>query len=46
MQDRLYTIRAKGEDALSNDKRTAYVEAVERDMNAAAMLDLVENELT
>ncbi len=45
MQDRLYTIRAKGEDALSNDKRTAYVEAVERDMNAAAMLDLVENEL-
>ena len=45
MQDRLYSIRAKGEDALSNDKRTAYVEAVERDMNAAAMLDVVENEL-
>ena len=45
MQDRLYSIRAVGEDTLSTGKRTNYVEAIQRDMNAAAMLDAVENKL-
>ena len=45
MQDRLYTIRAVGEDQLSTDKRTTYVENIQRDMNAAAMLDAVEMQL-
>ena len=45
MQDRLYSIRAIGEDSLSTEKRTNYVEAIQRDMNAAAMLDAVENRL-
>ena len=45
MQDRLYSIRAIGEDSLSTGKRTNYVEAIQRDMNAAAMLDAVENKL-
>ena len=45
MQDRLYSIRAIGEDTLSTGKRTNYVEAIQRDMNAAAMLDAVENKL-
>jgi hypothetical protein len=45
MQDRLYTIRAVGEDQLSTDKRTTYVEDIQRDMNAAAMLDAVEMQL-
>lgn len=45
MQDRLYSVRAKGEDALSTERRTQYVEAIQRDMNAAAMLDAVENQL-
>jgi hypothetical protein len=45
MQDRLYSIRAIGEDTLSTEKRTNYVEAIQRDMNAAAMLDAVENKL-
>ena len=45
MQDRLYSIRAIGEDTLSTEKRTNYVEAIQRDMNAAAMLDAVENRL-
>ena len=45
MQDRLYSIRAVGEDTLSTEKRTKYVEGIQRDMNAAAMLDAVENQL-
>jgi len=45
MQDRLYSVRAKGEDTLSTERRTQYVEAIQRDMNAAAMLDAVENQL-
>ena len=45
MQDRLYSIRAIGEDTLSTEKRTKYVEGIQRDMNAAAMLDAVENQL-
>ena len=45
MQDRLYSIRAVGEDILSTEKRTKYVEGIQRDMNAAAMLDAVENQL-
>ena len=45
MQDRLYSIRAIGEDTLSTEKRTKYVEGIQRDMNAASMLDAVENQL-
>tara|TARA_B000000557_G_scaffold264058_1_gene268337 strand:- start:234 stop:2609 length:2376 start_codon:yes stop_codon:yes gene_type:complete len=45
MQDRLYSIRAIGEDTLSTEKRTKYVEGIQRDMNAAALLDSIENQL-
>jgi len=45
MQDRLYSIKAVGQDQLATEKRTKYVEGVQRDMNAAAMLDAVENQL-
>ena len=45
MQDRLYSIKAVGQDQLATEKRTQYVEGVQRDMNAAAMLDAVENQL-
>ena len=45
MQDRLYSIKAVGQDQLATEKRTKYVEGIQRDMNAAAMLDAVENQL-
>ena len=45
MQDRLYNVRAIGEDPISTGKRTKYVEGVQRDMNTNAMLDLIEAEL-
>jgi len=45
MQDRLYNVRAVGEDPISTGKRTKYVEGVQRDMNTNAMLDLIEAEL-
>ena len=45
MQDRLYSIKAVGQDQLTTEKRTKYVEGIQRDMNAAAMLDAVENQL-
>lgn len=45
MQDRLFNIRAIGEDPISTGKRTKYVEGIQRDMNTNAMLDLVEAEL-
>jgi hypothetical protein len=45
MQDRLYNIRAIGEDPISTGKRTKYVEGIQRDMNTNSMLDLVEAEL-
>ena len=45
MQDRLFSIRAIGEDPISTGKRTKYVEGIQRDMNANSMLDLIQAEL-
>jgi len=45
MQDRIYSIRAIGEDPISTGKRTAYVEGIQRDMNTNEMLDVIEAEL-
>lgn len=45
MQDRLFSIRAVGEDPISTGKRTKYVEGIQRDMNANSMLDLIQAEL-
>ena len=41
MQDRLYSVRAVGEDSISTGKRTAYVNGIQRDMNTNSMLDLI-----
>tara|TARA_B100001059_G_scaffold97228_1_gene96483 strand:- start:1613 stop:4036 length:2424 start_codon:yes stop_codon:yes gene_type:complete len=45
MQDRLFSIRARGEDPISTGRRTKYVEGIQRDMNANSMLDLIQAEL-
>jgi hypothetical protein len=45
MQDRLYNVRAIGEDPISTNKRTKYVEGIQRDMNTNSMLDLIQKEL-
>ena len=45
MQDRLFSIRATGEDPISTGKRTKYVEGIQRDMNTNSMLDLIQAEL-
>src|SRR6056300_1566461 len=45
MQDRLYSVRAVGEDSISTGKRTAYVNGIQRDMNTNSMLDLIQAEL-
>ena len=45
MQDRLYSIRAIGEDQLSTDRRTEYVQGIQQDMKNAALLDAIENQL-
>jgi len=45
MQDRLFSIRARGEDPVSTGRRTKYVEGIQRDMNANSMLDLIQAEL-
>jgi hypothetical protein len=45
MQDRLFNVRAVGEDPISTGKRTTYVDGIQRDMNTNSMLDLVEKEL-
>ena len=45
MQDRLFSIRATGEDPISTGRRTEYVQGIQRDMNANSMLDLIQAEL-
>ena len=45
MQDRLYNVRAVGEDPISTGQRTQYVEGIQRDMNTDSMLELIEQQL-
>ena len=45
MQDRLYNVRAVGEDPISTGQRTQYVEGIQRDMNTDSMLELIEKQL-
>ena len=45
MQDRLFDIKAFAQDPVATDKRTKYVQKVERDINSTEILDQIENEL-
>ena len=45
MQDRLFKIKAFAQDPISTGKRTKFVEAIERDMNAQSLLSEIEGEL-
>ena len=45
MQDRLFNIKAVAQDPIATEKRTAFVEAIERDMNAQGLLQEIEAQL-
>ncbi len=45
MQDRIFSIQAVAQDPISTDKRTKFVEALERDMNTQDLLTQIEGEL-
>ena len=45
MQDRLFSIKAVGQDPLSTDRKTKFVKGVERDLAAAELLKVMETEL-
>ena len=45
MQDRLFTIKAMAQDPVATDKRTKFVEAIERDMNTQQLLGEIESTL-
>ena len=45
MQDRTFTIKAVGQDALSTGKRTKFVNDVQQDLNTADLLLKIEQQL-
>ena len=45
MQDRLFSIQAVAQDPIATDKRTQFVESVERDMNTQGLLAEIEQTL-
>ena len=45
MQDRLFNIKAMAQDPIATEKRTKFVEAIERDMNTQQLLAEIESEL-
>jgi hypothetical protein len=45
MQDRLFSIKAVGQDPISTDRKTKYVKGIERDLAAAELLKVMETEL-
>ena len=45
MQDRIFSIKAVAQDPISTDRRTKFVEAIERDMNTQDLLAQIEGEL-
>ena len=45
MQDRLFKIKAFAQDPIATDKRTKFVEAIERDMNTQQLLGDIESTL-
>ena len=45
MQDRLFKIKAMAQDPIATDKRTKFVEAIERDMNTQELLGEIEAQL-
>ena len=45
MQDRIFSIKAVAQDPISTDRRTKFVEAIERDMNTQDLLTQIESEL-
>ena len=45
MQDRLFKIKAFAQDPIATDKRTAFVKAIERDMNTQQLLGDIESQL-
>ncbi len=45
MQDRLFNIKAFAQDPISNGKRTKFVNDIQRDLNAKALITQIEGEL-
>ena len=45
LQDRLFKIKAFAQDPIATEKRTAFVEAIERDMNTQQLLGEIEGQL-
>ena len=45
LQDRLFKIKAFAQDPIATEKRTAFVEAIERDMNTQELLGEIEGQL-
>ena len=45
MQDRLYSIKATGEDVISAGRRTKYMQNIQRDMNVNDFLNVLETKL-
>ena len=45
MQDRLYSIKAIGEDVISAGRRTKYMQNIQRDMNVNDFLNVLETKL-
>jgi len=45
MQDRLFSIKAVGQDPLATDRKTKFVKGIERDLAAAELLKVMEAEL-
>ena len=45
MQDRLFSIKAQAQDPIATDRRTKFVEGIERDMNTQELLASIEGEL-
>ena len=45
MQDRLFSIKAVGQDPIATDRKTKFVQNIEKDMAAQTLLDVMEAEL-
>ena len=45
MQDRLFSIKAVAQDPVATDRRTKFVESIERDMNTQGLLQEIEGAL-
>ena len=45
MQDRLFSIKAVGQDPISTDRKTKFVKGIERDLATQELLKLMETEL-